>query len=107
MTGIKPDEIERLMLSKEQIVEVLNAIMDIWRREPLKNAKLILAMLALRSAIQITPEPLLQVIWHKVMTAFNELYALNEMMRLKGEMPNAAFFVERLAEKIRRGDLGS
>lgn len=103
----KPPNVERLMLTKEQITDVIDAIVKVWRREPLKNAKLIISMVALRGAIAIVPDSILQEIWHKVMTAFMELYQLNEMKRLTGEMPDAQFFVDRLVEKIRRGDFGS
>lgn len=100
-------EIERLMLTKDQIIEVLDAIIKVWKRNAKANAKLLLSMYALKAAIKIVPDSILEEIWFKVMTAFFELRQLNDAVRLTGEMPNAQFFVDRMVEKIRRGDLGS
>lgn len=101
-----PPEIERLTLTKEQIKMVIKAIIKQWNKDPIANAKYILALHALLAAILVIPEETLQVIWRQVIGAFFDLYELNEMQRMAGEMPDAQFFVDRLIEKIERGEIG-
>ena len=102
MTKIQPEE---LYLSKEEILEVLNAIIQHWKKNKRANWQYITTLNGLKMALSIMPAEMLKVIWGQVIRAFMELYSLSEMKRLAGERPNASFFKDRLLDKIRSGEL--
>ena len=102
MTKIQPDE---LHLSKAEILEVLTAIIQHWKKNRRDNWQYITSLNGLKLALSIMPDSMLRVIWSQVIRAFMELYSLSEMKRLAGERPSAAFFKDRLIEKIRSGEL--
>jgi len=100
-----PIDLDKLALSKDQVIEVINAIIDYWKRAEGRNYSYILALYGIRTAVMAMNDDLLRIIWHQIVRAFMELYSLSEMKRLAGESPSAQFFYETLLAKIRSGEL--
>lgn len=98
-------KIEDLTLTKDDILDVINAIITYWKRAEGRNYSFIVALYGIKAAVLAMNEDLLRVIWSQIIRAFMELYSLSEMKRLAGESPNARFFVDRLIEKIHSGEL--
>ena len=76
-----------------------------WLKNKRKNIRYIVALTALKTAVQITPDMVLQVIWGDLVRLTNEMISYNAMQRLKGEMPKTADIVKIAEEKIESGDL--
>jgi len=98
-------DVEALHLTRDQVLDIINAIIGYWQRAPGRNWTYTQALRGLKLAVIVMDEGVLNAIWRQVIAAFNELYTLNELKHMAGERPNAQFFVDRLLEKIRSGEL--
>jgi len=98
-------DIEELRLTRDQVIDIINAIIGYWQRAPGRNWTYTNSLRGIKLAVFVMDQDTLNAIWHQVIAAFSELYTLSEMKRLAGECPNAQFFVDRLLEKIRSGEL--
>jgi len=98
-------DLDKLYLSKSQIVEVIDAIIFYWQAQPGRNWTYTNSLRGIKMAVLIMDENILRAIWSQVIRAFMELYSLSEMKRLAGETPDAQFFYETLLRKIQSGEL--
>ena len=96
---------DQLRLSKDQIIGLMDSVRKRWLKNKRKNIRYIVALTALKTAVQITPDMVLQVIWGDLVRLTNEMISYNAMQRLKGEMPKTADMVKIAEEKIESGDL--
>ena len=97
--------VDDLYLEKHEILDVVDAIIQHWKKNKMANWQYIATLNGFKMALSIMPNDMLRVIWRQVITAFTELYSLSEMKRLEGERPNAKFFKDTLMAKIKSGEL--
>lgn len=71
-TSFDPD---KLVLSKDQIVDFCDRVIEKWNKHPTKNAKNILAMNAVKTSVIWTDDESLKAIWSEIlMWTFELLY---------------------------------
>lgn len=70
-----PFDPDRLVLSKNQILEFCDRVLEKWNKSPQKNANNILAMNAVKTSIFWTDEESLKAIWGEILHwTFDLLY---------------------------------
>ena len=62
-----PFDPDRLVLSKNQILEFCDRVLEKWNKSPQKNANNILAMNAVKTSIFWTDEESLKAIWGEIL----------------------------------------
>ena len=99
---------DKFNLSKRQVVMIINAIGKRWTNgtsQKLKNAKYIVSLEAMKVAINLTPEDVIQEIWKDMLMGINELMRLNDMERMKQEFPNTQAMIDLVIRKLESGEL--
>ncbi len=99
---------DKFNLSKSQVVLIINAIGKRWTKSTtarLKNSKYIVSLEAMKIAINLTPEDVIQEIWKDMLMGINELMRLNDMERMKKEFPNTEAMIEIVIKKLEDGSL--
>ena len=99
---------DKFNLSKKQVVMIINAIGKRWSSstvQRLKNSKYIVSLEAMKVAIQLTPEDVIQEIWKDMLMGINELMRLNDMERMKQEFPNTQAMIDIVIKKLEDGTL--
>lgn len=81
-TTFDPD---RLVLTKIQILEFCDKVIEKWNKKPTKNAKNILAMNAVKTSILWTDEESLKAIWGEILNWTFELLYENALAQGEGE----------------------
>lgn len=74
--GFDPD---KLVLTKPQILEFCDRVIEKWNKKPAKNAKNILAMNAVKTSILFTDDESLKAIWGEILNWTFELLYENAM----------------------------
>lgn len=99
-----PDE---FVITKKMILRFMDAIQKRWERDTLnkiKNAQYIMGLEAMKIGIRITGEDTISAVWHDMILGFNELIALNQMCRLKGEFPDYEKLCDIVLTRIENGE---
>lgn len=92
---------DMLHLTKDQIIEVIDAIIEAWERNPRANWLHIQAAKAFKVALRFVDDEALMEFWPRVVRAFDEINTASQMKRLAGEQEGAKSFFDRAIEKIR------
>lgn len=67
MTKEKKYDPDRLVLTKDEIIEFCDTVLDKWNKNPQKNAKNIFAMNAVKTSVLWTDEESLKAIWSEIL----------------------------------------
>jgi len=95
---IKFDQ-DRLALSKQEIVDFCDSILDKWADDPTKNAKHLFAMNAVKTSVLWTDEDTLKEIWGEILSwAFDLLYK-NAIAQAKDENLSWSNIMDKLGKK--------
>ncbi len=95
---IKFDQ-DRLALSKQEIVDFCDSILDKWADDPTKNAKHLFAMNAVKTSVLWTDEDTLKEIWGEILRwAFDLLYK-NAIAQAKDENLSWSYIMDKLSKK--------
>lgn len=70
---------DRLVLSKQEILEFCDRVLEKWNKHPTKNAKNILAMSAVKTSVVWTDDESLKAIWSEILNWTFELLYENAM----------------------------
>ena len=72
----KPDfDPDRLVLTKKEILDFCDRVLEKWNAEPVKNANNILAMNAVKTSVIWTDDESLKAIWNEIISwTFELLY---------------------------------
>lgn len=97
-----PDE---LVLTKPQILLLLNAIKRRWKKNKRGNILHLAAITAFITSLHLLDDETLKTIWKDIINATNEMITLNQMNRMKGEIPKTQDMVDLVIKKIENGDL--
>jgi len=95
---IKFDQ-DRLALSKQEIVDFCDSILDKWADDQTKNAKHLFAMNAVKTSVLWTDEDTLKEIWGEILSwAFDLLYK-NAIAQAKDENLSWSNIMDKLGKK--------
>jgi len=93
-----PDE---LVLTKKDIMEMMDSIADRWKQDKRSNAKFIISIEAMKLGIRFTSEETLTKLWGEILRGFNELLYENAMAKAKGENEPWTKTLEKIKTKIK------
>jgi hypothetical protein len=90
---------DRLVLSKEQILEFCDKVLAEWKEDPNQNRSNIVAMTAVRTSVYWTDEESLKAIWSEILKWTFELMYKNAIAQAKEENTQWSPILEKLEKK--------
>jgi len=91
---------DKLVLTKDDIITLMNAISKRWSKNRTQNYKYIIGIQAMKAGIMITGEDTIQKIWSEILDGFQELLYQNALAVGKGEKEHWAFALEKVKTKF-------
>jgi len=79
---------DNLVLSKPEILEFCDRVLEKWNKNPTKNAKNIIAMTAVKTSVVWTDDESLRAIWSEILNWTFELLYENAMANDDKEWAN-------------------
>jgi hypothetical protein len=79
---------DRLVLTKSEILEFCDRVLEKWNKNPTKNSKNILAMTAVKASVVWTDDESLRAIWGEILNWTFELLYENAMAQDNKEWMN-------------------
>ena len=79
---------DRLVLTKSEILEFCDRVLEKWSKNPTKNSKNILAMTAVKTSVVWTDDESLRAIWGEILNWTFELLYENAMAQDNKEWVN-------------------
>jgi len=77
---------DKLNLTKKDLLEFCNKVLDEWSENKVANIKYIIAIKIMIAQIRLTPEPILKAIWKKITLWFYDLTYHNALANTKETM---------------------
>ena len=77
---------DKLNLSKSDVVHFCEDCIDEWKKDRIANIKYIIAMEIMKAQVKMTPEPVLKLIWKKIVLWFYDLTYQNAIANTKDTM---------------------
>ena len=90
---------DRLVLSKEQILEFCDNVITKWKEDPNQLQSNIVAMTAVRNSVYWTDEESLKAIWSEILKWTFELMYKNALAQAKEENVEWSPILEKLEQK--------
>ena len=90
---------DRLVLSKEQILEFCDKVLAEWKEDPNQNRSNIVAMTAVRTSVYWTDEESLKAIWSEILKWTFELMYKNAIAQAKEDNIKWSPILEKLENK--------
>ena len=90
---------DRLVLSKDQILEFCDKVLAEWKEDPNQNRSNIVAMTAVRTSVYWTDEESLKAIWSEILKWTFELMYKNAIAQAKEENIPWSPILEKLEKK--------
>jgi len=90
---------DRLVLSKDQILEFCDNVLAEWKEDPNQNRSNIVAMTAVRTSVYWTDEESLKAIWSEILKWTFELMYKNAIAQAKEENTQWSPILEKLEKK--------
>ncbi len=90
---------DRLALSKQEIIDFCDNILNKWADDPTKNAKHIFAMNAVKTSVLWTDEETLKEIWGEILNWAFELLYKNAIAQAKDENLEWSRIMEKLSKR--------
>ena len=90
---------DRLVLSKEEILDFCDRVLAKWSTLPAENAQNIVAMNAVRTSVYWTDEDSLKAIWGEILNWTFELMHKNAIAQAKEEKKEWSPILEKLSAK--------
>jgi len=95
-TSFNPDSLE---LSKKEILEFCDRVIEKWNKTPEKNTNNILAMTAVKASIVWTDDDSLKAIWNEIIGWVFELLYENALSKGKDDNDDWASVLKKLKDK--------
>lgn len=95
-SSFNPDE---LVLTKNQILEFCDRVIEKWNKKPSKNAKNILAMNAVKASIVWTDDESLKAIWGEILNWTFELLYENALAQGENDQVDWSNVMKKLKSK--------
>ena len=99
-TKFNPD---RLVLSKDEILEFCDRVLEKWNKEPSENAQNIIAMNAVKASVFWTDEDSLKAIWGEILNWTFELMYKNALAQAKEEKAEWSPVLNKVSQKSEPG----
>ncbi len=99
MKKTKKFDPDRLVLSKKEILEFCDKVLEKWKKEPEINSRNIVAMTAVRTSVFWTDDESLKAIWSEILKWTFELMYKNAMAQAKEENSDWSPIFEKLENK--------
>ena len=77
---------DKLNLSKSDVIQFCERCINEWKENRVGNIKYIIAMEIMKAQIKMTPEPVLKLIWKKIILWFYDLTYKNAVANTKDTM---------------------
>jgi hypothetical protein len=90
---------DRLVLTKNELLEFCDRVIEKWNKTPSKNTNNILAMTAVKASIVWTDEESLKAIWSEIIRWVFELLYENAFSKGKQDDVNWSSVVKKLKDK--------
>ena len=90
---------DRLVLTKQEVLEFCDRVLNRWKKKPVENAKNIFAMNAVRNSVYWTEEETLKLIWGEILRWAFELLYVNAIAQGKEEDANWSHIMNKLIAK--------
>jgi hypothetical protein len=90
---------DRLVLTKNQILEFCDRVIEKWNKEPTKNAKNILAMNTVKASIIWTDDESLKAIWGEILNWTFELLYENALAQGQNDNVDWSHTMKKLKNK--------
>ena len=90
---------DRLVLSKEEILDFCDRVLAKWSTLPAENAQNIVAMNAVRTSVYWTDEDSLKAIWGEILNWTFELMYKNAIAQAREEKKEWSPILEKLSAK--------
>ena len=90
---------DRLVLSKKEILEFCDNVLDKWKKESKTNSRNIVAMTAVRTSVFWTDDKSLKAIWGEILKWTFELMYKNAIAQAKEENSEWSPIFEKLENK--------
>lgn len=97
--GFDPDE---LVLTKQDVLQMLNSIENRWSKNKKNNWKLILSINGMKAYISFSSEETIKAIWSEIVKGFNELLIENSLAIAKGNNEKWSETFEKIKNKKKR-----
>ena len=97
--NIKEFNPDRLVLSKDQILEFCDKVLSNWKKDPNQNRSNIVAMTAVRTSVYWTDEESLKAIWNEILKWSFELMYKNAIAQAKEENSEWSPILEKLGKQ--------
>ena len=94
-----PFDPDKLVLSKDQIVDFCDRVIEKWNKHPTKNAKNILAMNAVKASVIWTDDESLKAIWSEILTWTFELLYENALVQAENQNDDWPHIMKKLKNK--------
>lgn len=88
MAKSKSFDPDKLVLSKSEILDFCDRVLEKWNQNPQKNANNILAMTAVKTSVMCTDDDSLKAIWSEIMKWTFEILYENAMANDSEEWAN-------------------
>ena len=88
---------DRLVLSKDEILDFCDRVLAKWSKDPSENAQNIMAMNAVRTSVYWTDEESLKAIWGEILNWTFELMYKNAIAQARDEKKEWSPVLEKLS----------
>lgn len=95
-TGFEPD---KLALTKQDILDFCDRVLEKWNKTPQKNATNILAMNAVKTSVMWTDDESLKAIWREIISWTMELLYENAIAQGKESGENWSDVMKKIKNK--------
>jgi len=97
-------DFDRMAITKDDILMVMNALLRRWRRNKRKNIRFILALEGLRVGVLATPAKVVNRVWPNLMLVMVKVLELNGARLAAGQNPNMKVILDKVIREIETGD---
>ena len=91
---------DKLVLTKQDIIDMMNSISKRWSKNRTENFQYIIGIQAMKAGIMITREDTIQKIWGEILNGFSELLYQNAIAVGKSEKERWAFALDKVKKKL-------
>ncbi len=91
--GFNPDD---LVLTKQDVLEMLENIQKRWEQNKKNNWKLILSITGMKAYISFSSDETIKAIWSEIVKGFNEMLIENSLAIAKGDGESWAETFEKI-----------
>ena len=93
---------DKLVLSKIDVLELLDGIESRWKKNKKDNWKLLLSLEGMKVYIRMTSDETIKAIWTEILNGFNELLIENAIAVGKGNDESWATTFEKIKKSKKR-----